>query len=195
MLPDSALESAGTSHATAGRGCAEAAFSLAQALNTPILGYLSDRFGRRPVLWRQRLCIDLSISGNRWLIRPSSGVMVTLLEMDPPQGWKISFLLPIERVKLLVSSIFQPSNSYSMVQNPMKLQCCAPKAGLSKTFLHPTPALVVSMQKCMGSVLAVYMFVCTCRHADRRTYIRILQTHICTYPHTHTRRYIFYRDD
>mmetsp|Transcript_44769 Transcript_44769/g.83636 ORF Transcript_44769/g.83636 Transcript_44769/m.83636 type:complete len:545 (-) Transcript_44769:110-1744(-) len=27
-----------------------AAFSLAQALNTPFLGYLSDRFGRRPVL-------------------------------------------------------------------------------------------------------------------------------------------------
>lgn len=31
-------------------GMALAAFSLAQALNTPILGYLSDRFGRRPVL-------------------------------------------------------------------------------------------------------------------------------------------------
>ena len=29
----------------------EAAFSLAQALATPFLGYLSDRFGRRPVTW------------------------------------------------------------------------------------------------------------------------------------------------
>eukprot|EP00931_Biecheleriopsis_adriatica_P068132 TRINITY_DN4215_c0_g2_i1.p1 TRINITY_DN4215_c0_g2~~TRINITY_DN4215_c0_g2_i1.p1 ORF type:complete len:580 (-),score=98.38 TRINITY_DN4215_c0_g2_i1:53-1792(-) len=52
----------------------QAAFSLLQAISTPVLGFLSDRFGRRPILM-----ISLAAEALAWLLLSSAGNYCGLL--------------------------------------------------------------------------------------------------------------------